>query len=282
MTARSLRSLLPTSLLLTATCASAGSPIGPAGFRISDLDLRDPHIFVTTFTCSDLTDTPFLGFSVNGILQQRIQLDGDDDGLLDLSYLIEFLPLDRSQSTNLIDFGSAQCSAPLATSVCSAVLTSAIAGDAALQDPGICAAPDPLTLRPYSPPVGSSPGPCFVSPAGSVTLDLAGIPVTLQQATIAATFVGVPGDGLVNGLLRGFISEADADTIVLPPGIPVVGGQPLSSLLPGGNGNCAAFSDQDTLDGVAGWWFHLNFAAERVEVIEDTFANGFRDGFEST
>jgi hypothetical protein len=278
MTARSLRSLLPTSLLLTATCASAGSSAEPAGFRISDLDLRDPHVFVTTFTCSDLTDTPFLGFSVNGVLQQRIQLDGDADGLLDLSYLIEFLPLDRSQPTNLIDFGSAECSAPLAASVCSPVLTSAIAGDATLQDTGTCAAADPLTLRPYAPAVGSSTGPCFVSPTGSVALDLAGLPITLQQATIAATFVGNPGDGLVNGLLRGFISEADADAIVLPPTLPLIGGQPLSSLLPGGSGNCAAFSDQDPLGGEAGWWFHLNFSAERVEV---TFADGFLDGFES-
>jgi hypothetical protein len=267
------------SMMLGLACDAALAQ--SSGFRLSDLDLRDPHVFVDVLGCRDVTDTPFLGFAANAALQDRIQQDADGDGLLDLSYLIEFLPLDRAQPTNLIDFGGAECTAPISSADCSPVLASAIAGDATLQNTGICSEPDAGTTRPYSPGVTSSGAPCFGSPSGSIALDLGGIPVILERATVAATFVGNPGDSLVNGLLRGFIRESDANVLLLPPTLPLVGGQPLSSLLPGGTGNCAAFSDIDTLEGEAGWWFYLNFTAARVDVIDDTFGNGFRDGFEA-
>ena len=62
------------------------------------MDLRDPHVYVIVLGCRDVTDTALLGFSVNGRLQTSIQTDADvpPDGLLDLSTLIEFLPLDQS------------------------------------------------------------------------------------------------------------------------------------------------------------------------------------------
>jgi len=97
---RAVTAALGALLLATTTASSAQSP---AGFRFADLDLRDPHLFVDAFGCRDITDTPLLGFSVNGTLQTRIQTDGDGDGSLDLSYLVEFLPLDTSQASNLID-----------------------------------------------------------------------------------------------------------------------------------------------------------------------------------
>jgi hypothetical protein len=249
-------------------------------FRINDLDLRDPHVFVDVVGCRDLTDSAILGFSVNGQLQQRIQNDTDGDGQLDLSYLLEFLPLQLDQPTSLLDFGIAQCSAPLATTTCTPVQSSAIAGDANLQDSGICSAPVSGTTRPYAPPVSESVAACFVSPVGTVTLDVGGIPITLQQATVAGTWVGDPPDSIVQGLLRGFISESDADAAILPPTLPLIAGQPLSSILAGGSGNCAAFSDKDVLDTVPGWWFYLNFSAVRVTVVEPS-GDVFRDGFES-
>jgi hypothetical protein len=46
--------------------------------------------------------------------------------------------------------------------------------------------------------------------------------------------------------------------------VPIVGGQPLSSVLPGGAGNCAAGDDRDVLDAVTGWWFYLNYPADEV------------------
>ncbi len=246
-------------------------------FRFDDLDLRDPHVFVNFIGCRDVTDTLLVGFSVNGELQTNIQTDGDGDGNLDLSYVVEFLPLDQSLPTNLMDSGTAQCRAPIATTVCSPIVQSAIAGDATLSSVAGCLAPLPGTTRPYAPAIGSTSGPCFASPPGTMTLDLGGIPLTLRDAQIAATFVGNPAGNLVNGLLRGFISEADANATIVPASFPLVGGQALSALLPGGSGNCASFNDKDVNGGVMGWWFYLNFTAPRVV---DPFANGFADGFE--
>lgn len=271
-----LRTSLAGALLVAVSAAHCQDA---AAFRFGDLDLRDPHVFVDLFGCRDVTDTALGGFSVNGALQTRIQTDTDADGLLDLSYVVEFLPLDIAQPTNLIDFGLANCTAPLATTACTEVVVSALAGDATLATNATCSAPLPGTTRPYMPAIASATAPCFVSPVGSVSLDLGGIPVTLQQATLAASFVGTPPASLANGLLRGFISETDANAIILPANLPVIGGRPLSALLPGGTGNCAAFSDKDVLDGVTGWWFYLNFPATRVPRT-DVFTAGFADGFE--
>ena len=90
---------------------------------------------------------------------------------------------------------------------------------------------------------------------------------------VRATFVGLPAQGLVNGLLRGFISETDADNTIMPASLPLVGGQPLSALLAGGTNNCAPHSDIDINQGVSGWWFYLNFSAVRLSPM-------FSDGFE--
>jgi hypothetical protein len=267
---------------MLAPCLPADAQAQTA-FRISDMDLRDPHVFVNFIGCRDVTDTPLVGYSINGQLQTLIQSDGSQppDGLLDLSYVIEFLPLDQALATNLVDTLSPQCSAPLAGTTCGPPATPlGLAGDAVLASAGQCLAPGVGTTRPYAPAITIPGGPCFGSPAGAVTLDLGGIPLTLRDAQLAATFVGNPASNLVNGLLRGFISEADANATILPAVLPLIGGQPLSALLPGGTNNCAAFDDRDVNGGVQGWWFYLNFTAPQVVLLGDPFANGFADGFE--
>lgn len=57
---------------------------------------------------------------------------------------------------------------------------------------------------------------------------------------------------------------AAALLILLPADLPVVGGQPLSILLPGGTGNCAGHDDCDLFEGVTGWWFYFEYVAEPV------------------
>lgn len=277
------RTRVASGVLLLLAAVAGGEARAQTAFRISDLDLRDPHVFVNFLGCRDVTDTPLVGFSVNGELQTLIQTDGSQppDGLLDLSYVIEFLPLNQSAPTNLMDTLSPSCTAPLAGTSCAPPATTlGIAGDAQLAATGQCLAPLVGTIRPYTPAITSPGGPCFGSPAGTVTLNLGGIPLTLRDARVAATFVGVPAGNLVNGLLSGFISEADANATLIPATLPLIGGQALSSLLPGGTGNCAAFNDKDIYDGVIGWRFYLNFTAPRVELAGDPFENGFADSFE--
>jgi hypothetical protein len=246
-------------------------------FRLTDLDLRDPHVWAIAITCTDLTDLASVG--VNAQIQTSIQGDADGNGILDASTLLEFLPLDQSAATNLFDAGGADCTAPAATTTCGPIVAPLLAGNASLSTSATCGQPLAGTTRPYVPGIVNATAPCFASVTGTLILNLGGTPVTLTDAQIAATFVGNPATSVSNGLMRGFLSEADANATIIPATVPLIGGRPLSSVLPGGPGACPAFSDKDTgPGGVIGWYFYLNFPAQRLN--EDPFSQGFADGFE--
>lgn len=271
------------TLWLSAALAQAGSL--QTAFRVNDMDLRDPHVFINALGCRDVTDVAFAGFSVNARLQSQIQGDSDGDALLDLSTLLLFDPLDQGQSGNVFDYGSADCSAPLAGTACTQFVSAgagALAGIAALQSAGVCLEALPGTIFGYTPPVAGAQAACFLSPAGALLLDLGGgTTVPLQGAQVAAHFDGNPASTLSSGVLTGFITETDANASLLPPDLPLIGGMPLSSLLPGGTGNCASHSDKDTRNGQPGWWFYLNFSAVQVPLAATTPDPIFGHGFEA-
>lgn len=243
-------------------------------FRFSDVDLRDPHVFVSVplLGCRDVTDTQILGFAVNNEIQQSVQTDGDDpDTFLDLSPTIVFRSFTQVPGAQAAELHFANCTSPVAGTTCSPGAQAPIPATVTNQNTGNCLTSIPGTIRPYSPAIASTNGPCGVSsPPTTVTLTLAGIPITLRDATVAATYVGNPATSTVTGLLRGFISETDANATTLPADLPLVGGRPLSSILPGGTGNCRAanLSDKDTNNGVVGWWFYLNFPTTSVPWVE--------------
>ncbi|MBE7451661.1 MAG: DUF4215 domain-containing protein [Kofleriaceae bacterium] len=242
----------------------------PVAFRFTDLDLRDPHVYVSFLGCRDVTDTQLVGFSVNNELQTAIRTDDDGDGLLELSPTIVFRAFTQAAgASHAMELHFADCTAPLASTSCRPGGGQVIMATATNQSSGTCLGILPGTVRPYTPAVTQTSSPCFVSSAVTVTIDLSGIPIVLRDARLAATFVGNPAGSLTNGLLRGFISETDANATIIPSSFPLVGGQPLSSLLPGGDPpgpgvNCAAHSDVDINSGVRGWWFYLNYPAARV------------------
>lgn len=239
--------------------------IVPTAFRFSDLDLRDPHVFVSLLGCNDLTDnSPF--FSVNGEIQTSITTDGtDSDTFLDLSPTLVFRPFSQTAPTMPVELHFANCTAPVGTTSCVPATGGAAAmGTATNVTSGQCLGPVAGTTRPYTPAITTPTAPCFVTDAVTVTLNLGGIPVTLRNAQVSASYVGNPATLLANGLLRGFISEADANATIIPASFPIVGGKPLSSLLAGGMGACPTYSDKDTNNGMSGWWFYLNFPATRV------------------
>ncbi|MCA9678322.1 MAG: DUF4215 domain-containing protein [Kofleriaceae bacterium] len=250
---------------------SSTCQLPPVAFRFSDLDLRDPHVFVSFIGCRDVTDTQLLGFSVNNELQTSIQTDDDGDGFLGLSPTLVFPSFQQTAATQPVDIHFAQCTAPMAGTSCSPG-TSVTPAIATYQSAGACLAPLAGTLGSpsYSPSITSPSGTCFSTSTVTITLSLGGIPITLHDARIAASYVGNPATTLTNGLLMGFISEADADATIIPSSFPLVGGQPLSSLLPGGdppgsnNTNCASRDDKDLDGGVTGWWFYMNFPATKV------------------
>ena len=245
--------------------------LAPKAFRFSDLDLRDPHVFVDTgIVCFDFTDDPIplAGISFNGSLEDQITGDADGDDFLDLSSLLLFRPLDLLAVGERVDFDDGLCLAPIEDTVCgpdpmTAAVVTSYDGLAA----GTCLETLPGTTSGYTPAIDEPIAPCFVTVAETVAFELGDLTVELEEVQFAAVFVGDPVTDLDIGLIRGFLSEAAADAVVLPPDLPIVGGQPLSILLPGGAGNCAAGDDRDLLDGISGWWFYFNFAAPRVPFV---------------
>ncbi|HUD42948.1 MAG TPA: hypothetical protein VMR06_13240 [Dokdonella sp.] len=264
------RTLLSLGLGLAATAAHAQDLVLADGFepitamRMTDLALRDPHVYVdAVFSCIDVTDTPLLGFSLNGAIRARIQGDEDGDGWLDANLLQLYRPLTVGGS-GPVDVTGGACIAPMATTTC-------------LRDPalapqprqyttaasGTCLAPEPGSVHPYTPPVAAVDAPCLRSSTQEMMLDLGGIAIPAHASTFAGRFGGTPAVP-ADGLLSAFVREADADAVLLPPDLPLIGGRPLSSLLPGGTGNCAGHDDRDFLNGERGWWFHLDYTAAQV------------------
>ena len=243
--------------------SSAGEPplVAADAYRFSDLDLRDPHIFVNVGVCLDSTTT------FNNQLQTAITTDSDSDGNLDASYLLLFRPFEEPATATRVDFAQAACSAPVAGTSCAPVpgrVPQTMSYATLLV--GTCVAPVPGTTNAtYTPPTLPT-APCFGSAERPAVLELSGMSIPLRGVRVGATIgVGDPPVSFTGGLLAGFLRESDANTILLPPTFPVVGGQPLSILFPGGTGNCAAHDDRDTHEAVSGWWLYLNFPADPVE-----------------
>lgn len=266
-------------ILLIAACGGGGgpaddqpqfdAPIGtgtPMAFRFTDLDVREPHIHVDIGGCQDVTDSnPF--FTVNGALAESMTMDTDDppDGLLDLSPLLVFRPLDQAAATQGVQIYFADCTAPASGTSCVPGSAAPIAATATNMTSGSCLGlVADSTTDMYTPEVTTPSGPCFVSDGQTITVNLGDIPITLTDAKVAATYMGSPATGMTSGLMAGFIPETVADTTILPMDLPLIGNQPLSTVLPGGTNNCAAHDDKDTYNGTVGWWFYLNFTAEMV------------------
>lgn len=266
------------------------APAQPEIFLITELTLRDPHAYavVSFFGCQDVTDNVLGGLvpSVNDEIADALSTDSDGDGLLDLSPILASLKEDQvatssgSPGSDLdfdpavtggeLAFHFAACAPPQGDASCEEdpampVEYSVYANGAG----GTCLAPAPGTTGGYSPAILTPQAPCFVTEPFRMTMDVAGLHLELESARVAATYVGSPVTDLVDGLIIGFLPEAAADTVLFSPTAPLVGGDPVSSVLPGGAGCCAARDDRDLgPDGVTpGWWLHFNFVAQPASFL---------------
>jgi hypothetical protein len=109
-----------------------------------------------------------------------------------------------------------------------------------------------------------------VTDGTGLTLPVLGLNLPLSDVRIGALyFFGTPLR-LQTGLIRGFLSHADAENLVIPPAWPHIGGLTLASALPGGTGNCATHNDMDVGPdpNSPGWWLHFNFIAAPVPFDE--------------
>jgi cysteine-rich repeat protein len=236
--------------------------VPPTGFRIVTMQLADPHIYFASFGCSDLTSV------VNGQLSSNLTGDADNDGFLDLSPVAVFRPLAQGKAGSSLDFLLGKCKK--ADGTCSGNGVTKYSADESNITQGTCLVPGADHYTGYdsgnnATPVNSVQNNCMVTASTTLEISLQGTSLTLQDAQIAAVYSGNPATGLTSGLVRGFLSKADADNAILPANLPLVGGKAISALL-GGFGNCTSapgHDDTDTFNGQQGWYFYLNFTAQQ-------------------
>jgi hypothetical protein len=249
--------------LLTFACGGGGSNddtndnppdaagnLPPTAFRVTAMQLMDPHTFAFGNDVTGLVDDS---------IASSIEEDGDDpaDNLLDLNLAIVFKPLQQSASTSPVDITFPECTAPLETTACTQTTNTQVIAATATNTDGECLGAIAGTVTPYNPPVMTVPASCFQTSEIDVTVSLGTVTLPLKDAQISATYSGDPATTLTTGLLRGFVTKADADVILLPDSLPVVGGNPLSTVLKP--------EDMDTNDNVDGWWFYLSLEAAVVD-----------------
>ncbi|MDH5673004.1 MAG: hypothetical protein OEZ06_12690 [Myxococcales bacterium] len=230
----------------------------PTSFRVTSLELVDPHIFVlavdVTAQANDTMLTPAL---VNDV--------DPADGFVDLSFVSVFRPLDPARPELAVDLVFADCSAPVGSTRCGPKASQAPAATVLHnQDSGSCLTPMAATLGGYDPPPNDPVGPCYVSDPESLTFSFAGISMQLEETRVAATYSGgAQPTSLINGVVQGFLTKERADAIEIPEDRPLVGGFILGK----------TFLDKD-LDtgpgGVSGYWVYMNFEAGRVSYSDGT------------
>ena len=255
----------------TDTDTTTGGVAAAEAFRFTAINVRDPHFYIVPIIgCEDITDKDLLAIqAVNKQFNAAVQGDLSDppDGMLDMNFVLLFRPtLDQKGAGGDMEFITGECTAPIETTSCDILdgTSPAATGYSNMAD-GSCFTPNPGELTAmYMPKPGPTTGPCFAGDPLSFTLNLGTFQLPFEDATIAAQYKGDPADGMVQGNIHGFVSEQVANTTLLPMDIPVLGGKPISELLPGGTKNCAKHDDRDMNGGTSGWWFYIEFEAARV------------------
>jgi len=230
--------------------------VAPTAYRITSLAIVDPRLWVQSGPdCADSSDY------VNSAVAAQIS-SGDIDAL------IVFEPLSTASGTTTsaeLVFGDCD----VTHLNCSASAGNIHAGLMATSlDSGACLDVVPGTLaHDPAPTIVSPTGPCFGATGDGATLDLAGLRLDLLQIRIGADrSTEVVPQSLTNGLLYGFVTKAEAASVIVP-GF----GTSLDHWLRGG-GSCAdgAADDRDTgPDSASGWYLYLTFTASRVSFTDN-------------
>ena len=245
-----------------------GMPSLLDAFRLSTVVLVDPHIYLDIRGCADRTD----------LLNYTVAEDFKEGGGVNLMLLFD--PADPGIKGSPVTFTDGECDFAAEGITC-------WQKDAAVLVPGMvtnfvdlaCDVTRKGTTNPLyaSMPPNVAPPPCFKSLRDTVTLpSLAeGLPpLVLYDAQISASYEGSgPVEGLVYGLITGFIPEESAREIE-----GTVGGYPFNlwGAIGGGDGcqpdinNAIDDTDvnPDPMDTVKGIQVYLNFEAERVQWLD--------------
>jgi cysteine-rich repeat protein len=211
----------------------------PLTFRFTTFQFQDPRLFN-----GSLDVTPEVNTAIRNALTSDV---GPMDGIVDLSLIVRFDPLDQSAASVPGLAGFAECTMPLDASTCrpNGVADVMIVN----QSTGTCLAPLPGTIPPER-VVNAPSAPCFrASFPGTLDIRVGPVLVRLRDVEIGAQYLGDPARRLVTGLLRGFLTEADALTARFDE-------RNLTEIL--------RASDRDDLGGMPGWWLYIAFTGDPV------------------
>lgn len=236
----------------------------PSVFRTTELTLVDPHLYVTVFfQCSDLIS------QINDQIRIPLTTDGNADMLYDSSPLTLFRPLDQNSIGFGVETAEGDCTLPMAgnptacdmnrNSIPQSTTYSTLSS-------GQCSGVVPGSASVYTPAIQVPSAPCFQTAERTIRVDFGGVAVDLIAASSAAAFNASPATQLNNGLIRGFLSESQANNVTIT--LPIIGPRVLSSLLPGGTGSCNNIANgKDSYLGQSGWWFYLNSTSAAVPYV---------------
>ena len=235
-----------------ATDATGGTQLvdaTPTAYRVTEMELVDPHLVVAV----DITKT-----GNDTLLKPALNDDTDPkDGFIDLSLVSVFTPVDPSMAETPLDIVVANCTHPASSTSCMPKSASDVTATTAVnQDSGVCLEPMAGTLTNTTP--NSPVAPCYLADGGTLTMTFAGVTMMLDDTQVSATYGGgSPPSELINGLMMGFLPKDRADATMVPADQPLIGGLILGNVLPA--------SDLDKgPNNEDGYWVYLNFKAQPV------------------
>lgn len=252
----------------------------PTAYRITELRLVDPHIWITVplfGNCADITDNGVFGQpSANQQLGASLTDSPPADGYFDFNMLSVFRPVNPLLATTPVDLVIGACTAA-ATSIqsqCNVGANGTLQSNTSNnKTSGVCYQADPTTLTtsPNYPDPNIVSAPCFVTGSATTTVNAGGLLLNLTASRLSGVYS--PSDNpisIINGVLSGFISETSAKTTTFPASVPILGGQPLYKALADAKrtgSSCASHSDRDVgkgPNGEDGYWFYINVTAQKV------------------
>ncbi|MEZ4448715.1 MAG: hypothetical protein R3B09_04480 [Nannocystaceae bacterium] len=248
--------------------ASTGEPAGVDVYRMTQIEVVDPHFFYELGECLDASDV-FNNAIANevaaGTIHVLLILDPADPSLAQV-------PM-RIAEGACVGAGFASCSYKDPTLYVPTIATNVTASTCDVQIPGTV---NPIYAEDGTPNIAGPP--CFTTQRGAVVLpSLVPTlpPIVLYDAQLAAAYASPerPIDGLVTGVLTGFVPESYALQFMGDlEGLPFTLWEAIA-----GGGGCikdpdAPIDDTDPNPDPGsrerGVQVYINFVAERVEWIE--------------
>lgn len=245
---------------------STGEAPALDAYRMTSISIVDPHFYYMLVACEDAT--PLFNSALSGEIA---------DGTVNILLLLDPADPDLDEAPMRLTEGS--CVLGSTTTTCGykdpAVYVPTIVDNALSST---CDVARPGTLNPlYTAPNIPAP-PCFTSQRGAVVLPSLAPelpPIVLYDAQVAATYgsADAPVDGLVSGILTGFVPESYA--LMYSGAIEGIAFNLWGSIA--GGGGCDKDPNlpiddtdpsTDPRSGERGVQLYLNFVAERVEWVE--------------